>query len=411
MDKTKIDISNMLKKFEPTANIEVKYVDVDGEYQIIAMTAYPDKLCVSYSFFGTPYERQQADTHIMQQSRYEQLLISRSVTPVSWELLVAEGLTIDDLDQAEIVNTVKEGVDQGQLKPIIQEQDVKYILTKFNLLEQDRLRKAAVVLFGNNVAESYIQCTIRMARFKGIKKGVFIDKKQVTANAFTMLREAENFIARNTAISAKVIDGKMQRVEKSEYPYKAIREALINALCHRDYSSPGGSITLVIYDDRLELINTGLLPNGITLEQLKEEHSSYPRNPYITNVFNRRGYIEAMGMGTQTIIDACVAEGMKPPEFFEQGGTLVLRPWFNYSRAISADAITQLTEKQHSIINVLGTSKLSPSEILEKLGEGISERSLRRELSLLKEKGVVDSEGSQGWKRKWFATLEHNSSQ
>ena len=182
-------------------------------------------------------------------------------------------------------------------------------------------------------------------------------------------------------------------------------------MCHRDYSSPGGSITLVIYDDRLELINTGLLPNGITLEQLKEEHSSYPRNPYITNVFNRCGYIEAMGMGIQTIIDACAEQGMKPPEFFEQGGTLVLRLWSNYSRATSANVVSQLTAKQRSILNVLGTSKLSPSEILEKLGEGISERTLRRELSLMREKGVVDSEGSRGWKRKWFATLEHNSSQ
>jgi ATP-dependent DNA helicase RecG len=401
-NKTKIDISNTLKKFEPTANIDIEYIDMDDGHQIIAMTAHPDNLCVPYSFSGTPYEREQADTHIMNQSRYQQLILSRNVTPVSWELLMAEGLTIEDLDHEEIINTVRDGVEEGHLRSPMQGKDIEYVLTKFNLLRDSKPKKAAIALFGNNVVDGYIQCTIRMARFKGVKKGAFVDKKQITANAFTILREAENFIARNTAVSATVIDGQMQRVEKAEYPYKAIREALINSLCHRDYASPGGSITLVIYDDRLELINTGLLPAGITLDQLKGDHSSHPRNPYITNVFNKRGFIEAMGMGTQAIIDACLSEGMKTPEFLEQGGTFIVRLWSGHFHGADAEIISQLTDRQNAIISVLGDSKLAPNEILEKLEGGIPERTLRRELSALREKGVIDLEGAQGWKRRWF---------
>lgn len=273
------------------------------------------------------------------------------------------------------------------------------MLTKFNLIKEGKLRKAAVILFGNNVADEYIQCTIRMARFKGVRKGEFIDKKQVTANAFTILREAENFIARNTAVSAKIIDGQMQRVEKSEYPYKAIREALINSLCHRDYSSPGGSITLVIYDDRLELINTGLLPEGITLEQLKEDHSSHPRNPYITNVFNKRGFIEAMGMGTQTIIDTCLKGEMKTPEFFEQGGTFVVRLWSRGYKSRIEDS--ELPKRQQQILDLLREKPLSPKVILSLLDETVSDRTLRSDLQALKQKDYVDSKG-QGKQTLWF---------
>lgn len=398
-DKTKIDISNTLKQFEPTANIEVEYIDVDEKNQIIAMTAHPDKLCVPYNFSGKPYERQQADTNVMGQSRYQQLILARNVTPVSWELLTDSGLTLDDLDQKEIIDTVKDGINEGQLKSQIQDKSVEYMLTKFNLIKEGKLRKAAVILFGNNVANEYIQCSIRMARFKGLKKGEFIDKKQVTANAFTILKEAENFIARNTAVSAKIIDGQMQRVEKSEYPYKAIREALINSLCHRDYSSPGGSITLVIYDDRLELINTGLLPEGITLDQLKEDHSSHPRNPYITNVFNKRGFIEAMGMGTQTIIDTCLKEEMKTPEFFEQGGTFVVRLWSRGYKSRIEDA--GLPRRQQQILDLLREKPLSPKVILSLLDETVSDRTLRNDLLALKQKDYVDSKG-QGKQTLWF---------
>ena len=170
-----------------------------------------------------------------------------------------------------------------------------------------------------------------MARFKGTEKGTFIDNKQAFGNAFQLLDAAENFIRRNTTISSIIPSGQMKRIDTPEYPVDAIREALINAICHRDYASPGGAITLMIYDDRMEIMNTGLLPHGITLAGLKQNHASHPRNHLITKVFYRRGLIEEMGMGTQKIIRLCVEAGMQEPDFFEQTGTFVVRFWsLNY---------------------------------------------------------------------------------
>jgi len=402
-DKTKLDISNTLKKLEPTANIEIEYIDVEKGRQVITMTAHPDGHCVPYSFSGCAYERQQADTHTMSQTRYQQLLLTRNISPVSWESLPADDFNIDGLDHNEIIDTVKDGIQKYQLNPSFDGKSIEYILTKFNLLQDDKLIQAAPVLFGTNLGHGYIQCIIRMARFKGLEKGTFIDKKHVIGNAFTLLREAENFISRNTAVAVRIVEGQMQRVEEQEYPFKAVREALINALCHRDYSSPGGSITLVIYDDRLELINTGLLPKGITIDQLKEVHSSHPRNPYITDVFNKRGLIEAMGMGTQQIINICAQEGMKEPEFFEQTGTFGVRLWSrSYSPARLTSEEPEVTDRQKKILSLLEAGTKAPNELLNVLDEDITDRTLRRDLQTLKEMGYIDAEGAGGWARRWF---------
>ena len=246
-----------------------------------------------------------------------------------------------------------------------------------------------------------MQCVLRMARFKGIEKGNFVDSRHVFGNAFQLLKEAENFINRNTAIASNLKTGKLARDDQPEYPFDAVREALINAICHRDYASPGGSITIAIYNDRLEIANSGTLPPEITLNDLKEPHTSHPRNLRIINVFYRRGLIEAMGIGTQEIIKVCLAANMKEPDFFEQAGNFVVRLWSRHYKT-SFNAVTaKLTDRQKFILEVLGNAKLAPNEILGKLDEHISERTLRRELNLLQEQGCVNSEGA-GWNRRWF---------
>lgn len=397
-DKTKLDISNMLKKFEPTANIEIDYIDVQKGNQVIALTAHPDSRCVPYSFSGCPYERQEADTHVMSQTRYQQLLLMRNMTPISWETQLAHSFSIDDLDKDEIVRTVKAGIVENHIDSSLDVDDMQMVLTKLGLLKNAQLINAGVVLFAKEPGNEYMQCVLRMARFKGFKKDNFIDSKHVFGNAFYLLHEAEKFIRRNTAIASRIKKGQMKRIDEPEYPFEAIREGLVNALCHRDYASPGGAITLAIYDDRLEIINTGLLPDGITLAQLKETHTSHPRNPNIINVFYRRGLIEAMGMGTQKIIQVCTNANMKEPEFFEQAGTFALRLWSRSFKDYSDDI--NLSERQKNILVLLKNNPLSPKDLLSLLKEDITDRTLRSDLQMLKDKGYANTTG-QGKQTLW----------
>lgn len=399
-DQTRQEIANTLRKFEPTANIEVQYIDCGLGKKVIALTAHPDFRSVPYSFDGRAYERKESSTNLMPRNKYQQLLLSKNLNPVSWESQTAIGVTLDDLDQSEIIATLRDITRKKRLESSLDGDDVMSILKRLKLVEAGHITNAAIVLFAKEIPGNYLQCVIRMARFRGTEKGKFIDSKHVFGNAFQLLKEAENFINRNTAIASRFEKGKLARVDEPEYPFEAVREAIINAICHREYASQGGSITVTIYDDRLEIANSGILPPDITLDELKTTHISHPRNPRITNVFFRRGFIEAMGIGTQEILKSCALAKMKEPDFYEQAGAFVVRLWSNqYKVPLSEEE--GLSERQKSILTLLESKPLAPHELLDALKEKISLRTLARELQSLKERGYVDSEG-QGPKTRWF---------
>ena len=114
-------------------------------------------------------------------------------------------------------------------------------------------------------------------------------------------------------IAGRVVSGKMIREDQPWYPPRATREALANALCHRDYTFPGGAVAVAMYDDHLEITNPGDLHFGITPEKLTKPHESKPWNPIIANVFYRAGIIERWGTGTLNIIDWCEENDNPPP--------------------------------------------------------------------------------------------------
>ena len=167
-----------------------------------------------------------------------------------------------------------------------------------------------------------------MARFAGKTKAEFLDNRQVRGGAFELLEEAVKFCVRNLKIRGTFEEGKLQRKDVMQVPYKALREALINAICHRDYSVLGGAVSMAIYDDRLEVWSPGLLPFGTKLEQLKIDHTSKPRNPSIIDIFYKSNMIEKWGRGTQNMVEYCLAENVPEPEYFQQADSMVVRFWF-----------------------------------------------------------------------------------
>ncbi|MCK4609310.1 MAG: putative DNA binding domain-containing protein [Gammaproteobacteria bacterium] len=399
-DKTRLEIANMLKKLEPAANIAIDYISIEKDKQVIILKANPDQRCIPYSFNSRAYERKESETHFMAQGRYQQLLLSRDLDPHSWESQFAVGISIDDLDIAEINQTFQDIRNNKRVDAIIKNDNIVDNLTRLKLMENGHLLNAAVVLFAKDISRHYMQCVLRMARFKGTEKGGFIDSRHVFGNAFQLLREAELFIDRNTAVASNLKTGKLTRDDQPEYPFDAVREALINAFVHRNYSSVGGSTTITIYDDRMEIANLGMLSPNITLDDLKKVHTSYPRNPQIINVFYRRGLIESMGIGTQEIVKACLAVNMREPEFFEQAGNFVTRLWSRHFQTQVDDI--DLTQRQKKILKLLRQSPTSPKDIFVLLKEDITDRTLRNDLIALKQKGYIDSKGKTK-QTKWFA--------
>ena len=110
------------------------------------------------------------------------------------------------------------------------------------------------------------QCTLRVARFRGTDRTEFLDNRQFHGNAFTLLKAAERFLRETLPIAGRIEADRFERVDEPLYPTVAIREALANALCHRDYSIGGGSVGVAVYDDRLEITSSGSLHFGLTPE-------------------------------------------------------------------------------------------------------------------------------------------------
>ncbi len=128
-----------------------------------------------------------------------------------------------------------------------------------------------------------------------------------------LLRRSELFLLDHVPIAGRVVPGKIIREDYPLYPPLGTREAIANAVCHRDYTLPGGAVAIAMYDDHLEIINPGILPFDMTPEKLTRPHESKPWNPIIASVFYRAGVIEKWGTGTLNIIQWCKESGNPEP--------------------------------------------------------------------------------------------------
>lgn len=168
---------------------------------------------------------------------------------------------------------------------------------------EENLQNAAVFLFSKRFSYDY---EIRMARFRGMDKNYFIDNQQAHGNFFELLDAGMSFFFKHLSLSGEIKGFK--REEHLDVPATALREALINALCHRDYDIHQCSIGIAIYDDRIEIESPGLLPRELTPKTIKRSHKSYPRNEIVATVLYQITYLEKWGSGIKRIMDACKAE-------------------------------------------------------------------------------------------------------
>jgi len=178
--------------------------------------------------------------------------------------------------------------------------------------------RGAVLLFGKTRRSVFPDAVIRCARFQGQTPARFLDQKEIDEYLPYAVDSAVAFIERHTLQAAEI--GRVRRKDIHEYPPLAVREAVINALVHADYSIGGMQIRIAVFDDRIEITNPGMLPFGITLEAALSGVSRL-RNRVIGRVFRELGLIEQWGSGIGRMIAACSDAGIAPPRFEEIGNS------------------------------------------------------------------------------------------
>ncbi len=387
---TQEDISQELQQIDPPVFPDIDQVDV-GDSLVVIVVTVPTGTNRPYSYRGQAYRRVGRTTLSLSGDEYNRMLLERLHGDSRWETEEAAGWDIADLDHDQIAATAEEAVRRGRLEEP-GTRAAEPLLRGLGLLRGRTVLRAAVALFGRRqrLATEYPQCLLRVARFRGTTRTAFLDNRQVHGNAFDLLHAAQRFLVESLPIAGRVVPHLFERVDDPLYPPEALREAVANAICHRDYAAGGGSIGIGIYDDRLEVTSTGGLPFGLTPEMLFEPHESRPWNPLIAGVFFRRGIIENWGRGTLRMAELTESAGLPRPEIEDQAGAVTVR--FRPGRYIAPQRIGRdLTERQRAILTILGEAPegVAVRDLRARLVNGSTARQVGKDLQTLRALGLA----------------------
>ncbi len=260
--------------------------------------------------FGRPYRRAGRTNQVLSASEVAELyLASRGLT---WDQTVESDASLSDIDPEKVRKFLSRAIAERQWQ-IDPQTPVQQALNQLDLIRNGQLTVAALLLFGQRPQHFLVQGYLRCARFKGNSEVEFLDMKVIEGDIVAQVEEAMAFVQRNIRMAAK-IEGQLARKERWEYPLDAVREGIINAVCHRDYADSGNAV-VKIFDDRLEIWNPGSLPLDLTVDDLRKSHESKPRNKLIARAFFLIKYIEQFGTGTGRMITDCREAGVPEPEF------------------------------------------------------------------------------------------------
>jgi ATP-dependent DNA helicase RecG len=399
-DKTLEEIAQDIQGIEPAVFPQVDRVEVRPGFWVISVltSTGPNR---PYSLRGQAYGRVGNTCPKMSRDEYNRMLLERFHGERRWETEPADGWGVSDLDTAEITRTLEEAIRRGRMDDP-GTRDPTEMLRGFGLLRDGRPLRAAVVLFGlsERVEAELPQCLLRVAKFKGADKTEFLDNRQFHGNTFRLLTLAERFLRENLPVAGRIVPNLFERVDDPLYPPVALREALANAFCHRDYAIGGGSVAVGVYQDRLEITSSGDLHFGLTAEKLFQPHESLPWNPLIARVFHRRGLIESWGRGTLKMAELSEQAGLPRPEIEESAGCVLVR--FRPSRYIPPQRVGHnLSDRQQRVLELLGTAEeplslrqiLARLVLLARLSPPPSPNAVKDDLQMLKRLELVTTSG------------------
>ena len=239
-----------------------------------------------------------------------------------WDGVPVPNVTADDLKNDTFDFFRKKATKSKRLEPEDLDGTNQELLESLQLyLEDEKMIKRAAVLLFHPKPEKYVTgAYIKIGYFENEADLMFQD--EVHGNLFEQIEQTMDLLF-TKYIKAMVSYEGISRVETYEYPREAVREALLNAVAHKDYSG-GAPIQIKVYKDRILIWNDGQLPDNWTIHNLLKRHSSKPYNPDIANTLFRSGYIESWGRGIEKMMNYCKeAEIPAPNYFFEASDFLV----------------------------------------------------------------------------------------
>jgi len=261
------------------------------------------------------------------------------------------------------------------------------LLENLQLKEGEYLKRAAILLFHPSPENFVTGSYIKIGYFQTDDELIFQDA--IHGNLFEQIEKTIDLLF-TKYIKAEISYEGINRVEKYEYPKEAIREALLNAIAHKDYSG-GVPIQISVYRDKIIFWNEGQLPENWTIKNLLVKHASRPYNPDIAIALFRSGYIESWGRGTIKIIKECKQAGLPEPVFSYDSSDITVefrKDIFNLEYFTSIN----LNERQINALKYLKESHRITNKVYQEINK-TSSRTAVRDLKLLVNKGIIKQKG------------------
>jgi len=307
---------------------------------------------------------------------------------MSWDKLPARDASIKDIDLEKVKRYIRKANETGRRK-IQEDENPIQILEKLELIKEEKPTWAAILLFHKHPQRLLSQGVIHCGRFK--EETMVIDDRMIEGTIVEQVDEAIDFIHKNINVKF-VMTGKPAREQIWDYPLDALREAVINAACHRDYVISSNT-EVRIYDDKLIVWSPGGLPLGISIEDLYKPHSSVLRNKGIGEIFYDMGWIEQWGSGIDKMRKACMKAGLPEPQFEEyQGFRVIFRKDIYTEEYLSKVGLNERQIK--AVMYVKEKGKIANKEYQELTG--VSRITASRELQDIVEKKILQMIGKVG---------------
>lgn len=260
---------------------------------------------------------------------------------VSWEKMPALSVGWEDLDEKRMKDVVEIGLSAGRLTSELSTPEA--LLSHLSLTGGSSVTMGAVALFAEVPTRVLPQCKVRIQiMFGGKEAGMYEDTRIIEGNAFEVLDRVSDYFVNRLPMVSRFSNTKWDREMNLLYPSEVLDEAVTNAVIHRDYSDMAGEVTIYIYKEKIEIINSGQMPEKMVSGKNKVmPHHSIPRNPQMAEIFHIANKMEKTGRGLGLIASTMDKLGCRLPEWKSKDGytTLTL---YNTVEEVSMNERTML---------------------------------------------------------------------
>lgn len=357
-----------------------------GDYIEIIVEPYPNGV----SYKGQYHYRSGSTKQELKGAALDKFLLQKRGK--QWDSAPIPNVSVNELKQETFDFFKKRGIRSKRLDEESLYDTPEQLLENLKLKESEYLKRAALLLFHPDPEKFVTGAYVKIGYFENDVDLIFQD--EIHGNLFEQIEKTLDVLFTKYIKAIISYENKIHRIETYEYPKDAVREALLNAVAHKDYSS-GATIQIRVYKDKLMIWNAGQLPENWTIETLLGNHSSNPFNPDIANAFFRSGYIESWGRGISKMTTLCLVAGLPKPKFDYQGSGM----WVVFHKDIYNTEYLQklgLNERQiKAVLFVKDRKKITNSDY-QVLNE-ISKRTATTELTELTNKfKVLTKVGASG---------------